>query len=110
MLPIQNAKATQTVYDILCELSGYYKHILRYTTAVILASVFGQRGEKFETAKVRAIYDVQSRFTALLERGATPGVDALPFLEYLPDSTAPWKVAARNIRRDQRALFFSTHG
>ena len=106
MLPIQNAEATQTVYDLLCDPSGYYKHIQRYTTAVILASVFGQRGEEFETAKVQALYDVQNRFTALLEPGATPPVDALPFLKYLPEFAAPWKVAARNIRRDQRALYF----
>lgn len=33
-------------------------------------------------------------------------MDALPFLKYLPEFAAPWKVAARNIRRDQRALYF----
>lgn len=106
VLPIQNAEATQTAYDLLCDPAGYYKHIQRYTTAVILASVFGQRGEKFESAKVQALYDVQNRFTALLEPGATPPVDALPFLKYLPEFAAPWKVAARNIRQDQRALYF----
>lgn len=106
MLPIQNAEATQTVYDLLCDPSGYYEHIQRYTTAVILASVFGQRGEKFHSEKVQALYDVQNRFTALLEPGATPPVDALPFLKYLPEFAAPWKVAAKNIRRDQHSLYF----
>lgn len=106
MLPLQNAEATQTVYDILYEPEKYYEHIQRYTTAVILASVFVQRGEKFESAKVQALYDVQDRFTALLVPGATPPVDALPFLKYLPEFAAPWKVAARNIRRDHRALYF----
>lgn len=110
MLPLQSAEATQTLYDLLCEPEKYYEHIQRYTTAVILASVFGQRGEKFESAKVQALYDVQNRFTALLEPGATPPMDALPFLKYLPEFAAPWKVAARNIRRDQRALYFQLMG
>ena len=106
MLPIQNAEATQTAYDLLCNPAGYYEHIRRYTTAVILASVFGQRGEKFESPKVQALYDVQNRFTALLEPGATPPVDAMPFLKYLPEFAAPWKARAREIHRDQRRLYF----
>lgn len=106
MLPIQNAEATQTVYDLLCHPAGYYEHILRYTTGVILASVFGQRGEKFESHKVQALYDVQHRFTSLLEPGAVPPIDAMPFLKYLPEFAAPWKVTARNIRRDQQSLYF----
>lgn len=110
MLPIQNAEATQTVYDLLCNPAGYYEYIQRYTTAVILASVFGQRGETFESPKVQALYNVQNRFTGLLEPGATPPVDALPFLKYLPEFMAPWKVAARDIRRDQRALYFQLMG
>lgn len=110
VLPIQNAEATQTAHDLLSDPARYYQHIQRYTTAVILASVFGQRGEKFESPKVQALYDVQNRFTALLEPGATPPVDALPFLKYLPEFAAPWKVTAKNIRRDQRALYFQLMG
>ncbi|PGG99791.1 hypothetical protein AJ79_08413 [Helicocarpus griseus UAMH5409] len=110
VLPIQNAEATQTAFDMLCDPENYYQHIQRYTTAVILASVFGQRGEKFESPKVQALYDVQNRFTSLLEPGATPPVDAIPFLKYLPEFLAPWKKAAREIRRDQRALYFHLMG
>lgn len=108
MFPIQNAEATQTTYDLLHDPTGYHKHIQRYTMVVTLASIFGQRGERFESDKVQALYDVQNRFTALLEPGATPPVDALPFLKYLREFAAPWKVAARNIRRDQRALYFGS--
>lgn len=110
MLPIQNAEAAQTIYDLLCDPEGYYEHIQRYTTTIILASVFGQRGEAFQSEKVQALYDVQNRFTALLEPGATPPVDALPFLKYLPEFATPWKKTARAIRRDQRALYFKLMG
>ncbi|KAK2757989.1 hypothetical protein FQN54_004395 [Arachnomyces sp. PD_36] len=108
MRSIQNAEATQTVHDLFHDPENYYEHIQRYTTAVILASVFGQRGEKFSSPKVQALYDVQNRFTALLEPGAAPPVDALTFLKYVPEwcGGASWKRQAREIRRDQRALYF----
>ncbi|KAL2835986.1 cytochrome P450 [Aspergillus pseudoustus] len=106
VLPIQEAEATQTLYDILREPARYYEHIQRYTTAVILASVFGQRGEDFNSPNVQALYDVQNRFTALLEPGAAPPVDGITFLQHIPESLAPWKRRAKEIRRDQRALYF----
>ncbi|KAL4784112.1 cytochrome P450 [Aspergillus varians] len=106
VLPIQEAEATQTAYDIIREPDRYYEHILRYTTAVILASVFGQRGETYESPKVQALYDVQNRFTALLEPGAAPPVDGITFLQHTPELMAPWKQKARQIRHDQRALYF----
>ncbi|KAL4795223.1 cytochrome P450 [Aspergillus venezuelensis] len=104
--PIQEAEATQTLFDILREPEKYYEHIQRYTTAVILASVFGQRGERFDARNVQDLYDVQNRFTALLEPGAAPPVDGMTFLRYLPEIVAPWKRVAREIQRDQRALYF----
>jgi hypothetical protein len=75
----------------------YYEHIQRYTTAVILASVFEQRGENFNSPNIQALYDVQNRFTALLEPGAAPPVDGLTFLQYLPEFMAPWKRNAKKI-------------
>ncbi|KAL3457975.1 cytochrome P450 [Aspergillus heterothallicus] len=106
VLPIQEAEATQTVYDMIRSPTRYYEHIQRYTTAVILASVFGQRGADFNSPNVQALYDVQNRFTALLEPGAAPPVDGITFLRHIPASLAPWKRRAREIRRDQRALYF----
>ncbi|KAL3496553.1 cytochrome P450 [Aspergillus germanicus] len=104
--PIQEAEAMQTVYDMIRDPGRYYEHIQRYTTAVILASVFGQRGEDFNSPNIQALYDVQNRFTALLEPGAAPPVDGLTLLQYLPEFMAPWKRKAKDIRRDQRELYF----
>lgn len=108
MRSIQNAEATQTIYDLLHDPKDYYEHIQRYITAVILASLYDQHGEKFSFSKVQALYDVQNRFTALLEPGAAPPVDALAFLKYVSEwcGGASWKRKAREIRRDQLALYF----
>lgn len=106
LLPIQNAEATQTMMQLLEDPAGYYDHIRRYSTAVILSSVFGQRGARFDSPKVQALYHVQDQFTAILEQGATPPVDAFPFLQYLPEFMCSWKSKAKEIRKLQRSLYF----
>ena len=106
ILPIQNAEASQTLFQLLQEPENCYNHIRRYSTAVILASVFGQRGANFESPKVQALYHAQEQFTEILAPGATPPVDAFPVLKYLPDVLSPWKARARAIRREQRSLYY----
>lgn len=107
LLPIQNAEASQTMHQLMRNPEGYYDHIRRYSTAVILALVFGQRGASFDSPKVQALYHAQDQFTAILEQGATPPVDAFPFLKYLPDFMCEWKTRAKVIREEQRSLYFS---
>jgi hypothetical protein len=107
MLPIQNAEASQTMCQLLSDPQGYYDHIRRYSTAVILASVFGQRGADFNSPKVRALYHVQEQFTSILEPGATPPVDAFPWLRYIPRALGSWKGKAEAIQAEQRSLYFA---
>ena len=102
---IQTAEATQTMCQLLDEPGGYYDHIRRYSTAVILASVFGQRGESFQSPKVQALYHAQDRFTALLEPGATPPVDAFPILRAIPEFLSSWRKEAKAIRQEQNSLY-----
>ncbi|KAJ5640708.1 hypothetical protein N7528_000333 [Penicillium herquei] len=94
----------------MCQLledpENYDNHIRRYATAVILASVFGQRGEKFESSNVQALYHAQERFTGILEPGSTPPIDAFPFLRALPEFMSPWKKEAKEIRVEQSALYY----
>ena len=105
LYPIQMAEATQTMCQLLDDPAGYYDHIRRYSTAVILASVYGQRGESFQSPKIQALYHVQERFTALLEPGATPPVDAFPILKALPEFVGSWRKEAKVIRQEQYSLY-----
>lgn len=95
------------MFQLLHDPEGYYDHIRRYSTAVILASVFGQRGASFSSPKVKALYHAQDQFTELLEQGATPPIDAFPFLKAVPEFLAPWKSHAKAIREEQRSLYFT---
>lgn len=105
LLPLQEAEATQTMFQLIRDPNGYYDHIRRYTTAVILASVYGQRGARFDSPNVQALYHAQDQFTAILEQGATPPVDAFPFLKMIPEFLAPWKMRAKAVREEQRSLY-----
>ncbi|GKZ48832.1 hypothetical protein AbraIFM66951_001073 [Aspergillus brasiliensis] len=82
----------------------------KYSTAVILASVFGQRGASSQSSKVQALYHAQDRFTAILEPGACPPVDAFSCLKILPEFLSPWKKEAKEIRKEQRSLYFGLLG
>ena len=92
--------------QLVADLAGYYDHIRRYSIAVILASVFGQQGARFDSPKIQALYHVQDQFTAILEQGATPPVDAFPFLQLLPEFMCSWKTKAKEIRELQQSLYF----
>lgn len=93
------------MFQLVQDPHGYYDHIRRYTTAVILASVYGQRGARFDSPNVQALYHAQDQFTAILEQGATPPVDAFPFLKMIPECLAPWKTRAKAVREEQKNLY-----
>ena len=103
---LQNAEACLTLLQLLQTPAEYYDHIRRYSTAVILSSVFGVRGPHFNDPKVKRLYHVQDQFTAILEIGATPPVDVFPILKSLPDFLSPWRKWALAIRDEQRSLYF----
>lgn len=106
LLPLQNAESIQTLHQILHDPSRWYDHIRRYTTAVILASVFGLRGASFDSERVKTLYHVQNQNTAINELGATPPVDIFPFLKLLPDFMSSWRIWARNIRIEYRKMLY----
>ena len=103
--PIQEAESTQMVRDILQRPDKFYDHVRRYSSAVILAMVYGMRGKAFSDPKIQAIYHVMERFTEILETGATPPIDIFPFLRWFPRSVASWKTKAQSIRKDELDLY-----
>ncbi|CAH0035241.1 unnamed protein product [Clonostachys rhizophaga] len=104
--PLQAAEAVLTMSQLIESPEKYYDHIRRYSTAVILSSVFGIRGPNFNHPNIQRLYHVQDQFTAILETGATPPIDIFPFLKHLPTFLAPWRRWALSIRAEQRQLYF----
>ncbi|KAI8229430.1 UDP-glucosyltransferase A1 [Colletotrichum sp. SAR 10_96] len=80
VLLVQDAEATQTLSDLLRDPAGYYDHVRRYTTAVVLAAVYGVRGARFDSPNVRALYAAQDEFTAMEAGSDTTASTLLSFL------------------------------
>lgn len=77
------------------EVSGpraYHRYSMRYSGAVILASVFGVRGkEAGPRGWAGRFFSTQDEFVQLLEGGIVPPLEIFPWLKYVPDFLTPWK-------------------
>ncbi|KAJ6449331.1 cytochrome P450 [Mycena sanguinolenta] len=106
-IPIQQAEASQLLYDILRHPQGFYTHIRRYSNSVILSVLYGKRSPRYETPQTTAFFKSQHAWMRLLEPGATPPVDMIPILKYVPKRWAKWKRDCAKVHKMQRDLYFS---
>ncbi|KAJ8072218.1 hypothetical protein PM082_015776 [Marasmius tenuissimus] len=105
-LPIQRAEIIQTLYDILQTPDNFFNHLSRYPNSTIMSVVYGKRRPRYESHEAIAFYETNHLWNSILEPGAHPPIDLLPFLKYIPEKWATWKQLARSIRRKQRDLYF----
>lgn len=87
LAPIQDAESTQMVWEVLQDPQNYRSHVMRQFCAVILASVFGQRGHRETTGQ---FFRIQGEFSELLDSNAFPPLDVMPWLKYVPAVLTPW--------------------
>ncbi|KAH8889206.1 putative cytochrome P450 [Thozetella sp. PMI_491] len=106
-LPQLEIPITHCLANMIRDPQNYYHYIRHLTTSVMLSTNYGLHEVPFGDSRVSALYDVQERWTAIVEPGATPPVDFIPFLRYLPEWCATWKQEARKIRVDMRKLYMS---
>ncbi|KAJ9613321.1 hypothetical protein H2200_003263 [Cladophialophora chaetospira] len=107
LLSLQAAEATKTVHDIINDPEGYYNHLRRFASGVMLASTYGKRGRRFEDKVIQDLYAVQHDFTEVLAPGFMPPADEFPILKYIPEWIAGWKRKARAVGRAQMKLYRS---
>lgn len=105
-LPIQNAEAMQLLQDLLRRPRGFYNAIGRYASSVILSVLYGTRAPRYESPATAAFFKAQHEWECLLEPGATPPIDMIPLLKYVPERFAKWKRNVRKTRDLQRAVYF----
>ncbi|KAF9024669.1 cytochrome P450 [Hymenopellis radicata] len=106
-IPIEQAEATQLMYDLMREPEAFLNHLRRYANSVISSVIVGKRSPRFESEHASMFFEYDERWDAYLAPGASPPVDMFPILKYLPEFLAPWKKEARALRRLQRHLFFT---
>ncbi|KAK1227689.1 hypothetical protein PQX77_009314 [Marasmius sp. AFHP31] len=71
-----------------------------------MSVAFGKRCPRYESYEATAFYETNRLWNSILEPGAYPPVDLLPFLKYIPERWATWKQLSKLIRRKQRELYF----
>lgn len=115
-VPLQEAESTQMIHDLLRDADegrektgSYYGHVVRCFGAVILASVYGMRGSTYEPdGYLGRFFDTQHAWMEVLDQGAMPPLDILPFLKWFPDSLTPWKgwkSRAQAVKERQSSLY-----
>ncbi len=105
LLPLQTAEATKTVNDIVNDPEGYYEHLRRFPSGVMMASTYGKRGKSFADKDIQDLYAMLHDFTTILAPGVMPPADEFPILKYVPDWMAGWKRRARAVGRGQMELY-----
>jgi cytochrome P450 len=109
MKPVQDAESTQMVYDMMQSPEAFEKHVDRSFGAVILATVFGQRGKTIERGgKLDRFFEVEEEFASIMAPTASPPITSFPFLDKIPDWLTPWrgwKTRALGVRRNQNRLY-----
>ncbi|KAK0223130.1 cytochrome P450 [Armillaria fumosa] len=103
-LPIQRAEAAQLMYDILHAPETFYTHVRRYSSSTILSITYGKRCPRYQSPEATLFFEAQHLWELVLEPGAHPPLDILPFLKHLPGA---WKRLCEETRRLQRELYFA---
>jgi cytochrome P450 len=100
------AEATQMLYDFMEEPEKLNLHPKRFSNSIIMSLIYGIRTENTEVEHMRDLYEVMEKWSVIMETGATPPVDLIPFLNYLPEwMLGNWKSRAREVSRGMNALY-----
>lgn len=104
LLPIQVEESTQMLYDLLHRPRECYEHLRRFSAAVIVSSVYGEKVKTYRPL-VEEIFRVQNQVLSLLAPGNAPPLDAFTFLQWLPAPLSGWRDQAKVCRADHRKLY-----
>jgi hypothetical protein len=68
--------------------------------------LYGKRAPRYDTPEISGFSNVLHEFNTILSPGATPLVDAMPILKFIPEQWAKWKRECKSIRNLQQTLYF----
>ncbi|KAI3322745.1 cytochrome P450 2D18 [Xylariaceae sp. AK1471] len=100
------AESSQLVRDIALSPSDLMLHPGRYSNSITMSLVFGIRTPRYDTPHYLQLRELMTNLSGLGEIGATPPVDILPVLKYLPERLwGNWKTRARLLRESVFNLY-----
>ncbi|KAJ5150462.1 cytochrome P450 [Penicillium coprophilum] len=99
-LGLIEAEATQLLLDICLEPESLMYHPGRYSNSIIMSLVFGIRTPRYDTPHYLELQRVVTEMSGLGEIGASPPVDWLPVLKYVPERFwGNWRTRAASLRK-----------
>ena len=124
-ISLQNAEAIQMLRDICNTPKDLMLHPKRYSNSIIASLrkscftpihdeqtktygniVYGIRTPSVGSRHMKVLYEIMEMFSSIMEVGATPPVDILPILKYMPERFwKNWQTRAKKVGEAMGALY-----
>jgi len=124
-ITLQNAEAVQMLRDFCVAPESLMQHPKRFSNSIIMTlrkphftpdaystqltssdAVFGIRSATPTTPQLVELYEMMEEWSKVMETGATPPVDILPILKYVPESwLGNWITRSRNVGKAMDKLY-----
>ncbi|KAI1824706.1 cytochrome P450 oxidoreductase [Xylaria intraflava] len=103
---LQNAEATQLMYDYLVAPHNHMDHPKRYSNSITNSLVFGIRTKTTRDEYLTRLFAILNDWSEILEFGATPPVDSFPLLKLVPEVLlGRWKSRAISVGNRMTDLY-----
>ncbi|KAH7130812.1 putative cytochrome P450 [Dendryphion nanum] len=100
------AEAVQMMHDFMMDPQEMNWHPKRFSNSVAMSLIYGIRTRNTRTKHMRDLYRIMEDWSRVMETGATPPVDLIPWLKYLPQSLwGNWKNRAKDVGRGMDELY-----
>ncbi|EXJ84778.1 hypothetical protein A1O3_05450 [Capronia epimyces CBS 606.96] len=105
-LPLQQAEASQLLYDFVLRPGQHMWHPKRYTNSIACGTIWGVRSPDIDTEHMKRLYELMENWSVVMEPGNTPPVDIFPALHYVPEAVfGNWRSRAKNVGKAMNALY-----
>lgn len=105
-VPYQELELKQMLSDMIDRPSAFHDHVRRYSTSLVTSFVFGWRSPSFNDPAVKQIYDGFEEFAVASQVSASL-LDYYPVLRKLPDFINPMSRRAKQLHKEEIALYKS---
>ncbi|KAL1633768.1 hypothetical protein SLS56_002647 [Neofusicoccum ribis] len=123
---IQEAEATQMLYDFLTRPEENMLHPRRFSNSMttstgkllgrgakplLIFAVLGWRAKDTKDEHMLRLYEILEKWSVVLEVGANPPLDAIPFLKYVPEwLLGGWRTRATEVKNLMEGLYYEVLG
>lgn len=107
-IALQNAEAVQMLNDFCDEPEKFMSHPKRFSNSIIMSVLYGIRSPRSTTPHFLRLYSMMEEWSEVMETGATPPVDIIPALKWVPEGLlGNWMTRSRNVGKAMDNLYGS---